>query len=126
MHRAECRQDKKGVHARKKKLNARTTRAALSPKSWVVYAMHTVPLIMNTRLDLGRTKAELKHLQGCLVSARKQLFKHEKAIACALGTSQNLNPRKPTTVLRGYKEAPKKGPVHGLSFGSKQASRTAR
>jgi len=59
------------------------------------------------RLNLGRTKAEIKHSQGCLVSARRQFFKHEKAIACALGTSQNHNPRRPTTVFSGLQRGTK-------------------
>ena len=38
-----------------------------------------------TRLNLGRTMAEIKHLQGGLVRAHRQCFKHAKAIACKLG-----------------------------------------
>jgi len=38
----------KWVHAGQK-LNSRTTKAALSPKAWVCYAMDTVPLIMNAQ-----------------------------------------------------------------------------
>ena len=64
-----------------------------------------------------------------------------KAVLAA-GAGNFSNMRKPSPALwgprkttiqedqqlcfRGYKEAPNKGPVHGLSFGSKQASRTVR
>ena len=79
-----------------------------------------------TTLNSGRRKAEIKHLQGCLVRAHRQFFKHEKAIACTLGISPNHNPRRPTTVCSGLQRGPNEGPVPGLNFGSKQASRTVR
>ena len=61
------------------------------------------------RLNLGRTKAEIKHLQSCLVSAHRQLFKREKAIACTLGTSPNQSKKANNCVFGSTKRPQIKG-----------------
>ena len=53
--------------------NRSATKAALNPKAWVVYAMDTIPLIMNAQGSIqAGERAQIKHDKG-----RTQPKKHE-------------------------------------------------
>ena len=106
MHRAESKQDKNGF-TRDKSWPHTRQRLRSVQKAWVGSAMETVPLIMKRpRLNLGRTNWN-QALARLSWQRAQAFFKHEKAIACALGTSQNHNPRRPTTVFSGLQRGTK-------------------